>query len=687
MANLTDSISSLHGIGARTAPLFERLGIKTLNDLVWHLPARYEDVRSVVPIQKLTPDIICSVRGTIQSLSVMRSFRRKLVITKATLADATGTLSLTWFGNRHIDSTLKEGDEIYIVGKPIQDLTGMHMKNPTYEKVKEHTEQLHAASIVPFYELTLGITQKQIRFLLARALKDMQSINDDMPAEIQIKENFLPLAEALRAVHFPLDPQELTEAIRRIKFEELFWTQLKAGYSKKIYEHKPAPEIKFKADEIKRYINSLPFELTGDQKKSAWSILQDLEKNKPANRLLQGDVGSGKTVVASIAMVSSAINGFQSLLMAPTELLAMQHYKELLKLFKKTEITLGLLTGKLAEYNGATIQPSLLLEKLATGIITALVGTHSLIQDRVTVPQLGVVIIDEQHRFGVSQRQKLTLMTENQLSPHLVSLSATPIPRTLALTLYGNLDISTIHEKPKGRKEIVTRLIPESKRSEAYEFIRKKALANEQTFVLCPRIEETEASAAKSAVAEGERLQKNVFPELEVRVVHGKMKAQEKQKILEDFKHGLFPILVATSVIEVGIDIPGATIMVIENAERFGLAQLHQLRGRVGRNDKQSHCLLFTGGANHETFKRLRLLTQTQDGFKLAEEDLKMRGAGEVFGTRQSGIMNFKAATIHDTELIKKSTKWVERILSPDGIDLYRTVHHKLENAELVHFE
>ena len=425
-----------------------------------------------------------------------------------------------------------------------------------------------------------------------------------MPSEIINAEKLPPLHTALCTSHFPETLDQLEAAKKRLKFEELFWTQLRVGYARKAYEKKKSLSIGWSEREAQKFIASLPFTLTDDQRRAAWETLKDIAATKPMNRLIQGDV-----------------------------------------------------------------------------------GTHSLIQEGVRFKKLGLVVVDEQHRFGVGQRQRLTTLSSLKQAPHLLSLTATPIPRSLALTLYGDLDISTIRQKPAGRKPIVTRVVPERKRQDAYSFFRKKIGEGQQIFILYPLIDAGDDTERKAVLQEYERLQRDIFPELTMKYLHGRLKANEKKEILEDFKQNRFPILVTTSVIEVGIDIPNATIMVIEGAERFGLAQLHQFRGRVGRNDMQSYCLLFTSSTSEQTLHRLRLLVKYDDGFLLAEEDLKTRGEGNVFGTQQSGIVQFKVATLHDIDLIKKSRAWVDRIIERDtDLSFYKQVKTKLQESD-IHWE
>ncbi|MBI4091027.1 MAG: ATP-dependent DNA helicase RecG [Candidatus Komeilibacteria bacterium] len=683
MLRFDDSVVKINRLGSKTTEKLKRLHIETVADLLWHLPVRYQDLSVVSPIAKLQTNVPQTVRGVISQLRARRSFRRRMTITELTLKDATGAARAIWFNQGYIAKTLKVGDELYLAGTPEQTLVGMQFTNPIYEKVK--SEQLHTARIIPFYNLTEGLTHKQLRFLIHEAFGALPTLPDDLPHDIVSRERLPSLAEAIKTIHLPASQHALERAIRRLKFEELFWMQLAVAYARRFRQEKKAPRLTFKQAAIAEFVRSLPFSLTPEQKKAAWDILRDLEREQPMNRLVQGDVGSGKTVIAAIAMLNASLNGYQSVLMAPTELLAVQHYATLRSLLPGH--AMALLTAHHHVQGDVTSTRSSVHAALAQGELEMIVGTHSVIQEGVSAIGAGLVVIDEQHRFGVLQRKQATLLNANGEAPHLLSLTATPIPRTLALTLYGDLDISTIHRKPAGRKPIITRIIAESKRTNAYAFMREKIAQGQQIFILCPLIDDDEGGK-KSVVKEHERLQKEVFPDLKLEYVHGKLASERKKRILERFRKNVFPILVATSVIEVGIDIPNATIMVIEGAERFGLAQLHQFRGRVGRNEMQSYCLLFTERESADARKRLELLCAHDDGFALAEADLTLRGEGEVFGTRQSGILNFAIATIHDQELIQKSRNWVDRVISQDtDLSLYRRVRNRLETMDTAHPE
>lgn len=683
MLSYDENVSKINRLGDKTTEKLKRLGILTVGDLLWHIPVRYQDLSVVSPIAKLHGDSQQTIRGIITQLRARRSFRRRMTIMELALKDDTGTARAVWFNQGYLAKTLQVGDELYLAGTPEQTLAGMQFMNPVYEKVRD--EQLHTARIIPFYHLTEGLTHKQIRFLIHEGFAALPTLPDDLPHHIVSKEHLPSLAEAIRTVHLPASQHALDKAIRRLKFEELFWMQLAVAYARRFRQEKKAPKLTFKQDAIVAFVRSLPFSLTPEQKKAAWDILKDLEREQPMNRLVQGDVGSGKTVVAAIAMLNASLSGYQSVLMAPTELLAVQHYATIRSLLP--DHATALLTAHHHVQGDIKTTRVSVHAALASGELEMVIGTHSVIQDDVSAIGVGLVVIDEQHRFGVLQRKQATLLNANGETPHLLSLTATPIPRTLALTLYGDLDISTIHRKPAGRKPIVTRIVPESKRTGAYAFMREKIAKGQQIFILCPLIDDDDGGK-KSVLKEHERLQREVFPDLKLEYVHGKLPSERKKKILERFHANEFPILVATSVIEVGIDIPNATIMVIEGAERFGLSQLHQFRGRVGRNEMQSYCLLFTEHETPDARKRLELLCAHDDGFALAEADLALRGEGEVFGTQQSGIQNFAIATIHDQELIQKSRQWVgDIVLADTNLSFYRQVRNRLETVDTAHPE
>jgi ATP-dependent DNA helicase RecG len=656
------AVSQLHSIGSKLSNDFKKLGIENIDDLLWFFPWRYQDLSQIKTIAELNENETTTLKVKIEKINSYRSWRKKILITEAKISDETGTAQALWFNQKFISQILKVGDEIFLSGNFTLNKKTWTSLSPTYEKIKEHT--IHTARLVPLYHLSGKISQKQIRFLIDRALKISSSIDDPLPVDILNKEKYPWLFTALQEIHFPTDSDKLDQAVARLKFQELFYLQCKYQLAKLDYQSKTSQKVAIPTKILNEQIKELPFKLTTDQKNALADILADLSKTKAMNRLLEGDVGSGKTIVAILAALAVINNGQQVAFMAPTEILAYQHFINCKKILGKKYLNqIALLTNNYNQVADNNILKNDLTKKINKNEIKLVIGTHALIQDKINFANLNLVIIDEQHRFGVRQRQTLKEKNPDK-PPHLLSMTATPIPRTLSLTLYGDLDISLIKTKPTGRQEIKTFIIPESKRADAYKFIREKVALKQQVFFICPLIDESDLLAVKSVTQEYQKLNEEIFPELEIRYLHGKMKNNEKEKIMNDFKANKFPILVATSVIEVGVDIPQATVMIIESAERFGLSQLHQFRGRIGRNSLESFCLLFTTDKTHDNIKRLKALTKTNDGFKLAELDLELRGAGEMFGTRQTGLMELKIAKLSDTELIKKAHTWAKEIIN-----------------------
>lgn len=684
MIALDTPIEKLSHVGPRTLPRLKRLGIATVGDLLRHFPARYEDYSQVIPMDQIhEAGQIVSVQGFVRTVETIRAWKRRLVITTATLEDDTGGVRATWFNQPYLENTLKEGTEVSLSGKVAQDKRGLYLSNPSYEKISNYelgirnNDLRHTGRLIPIYPETEGITSKYLRFLIKPILDGLQEVPDPLPPAIVQKFRFPGALDALRDIHFPADEADTAAPRQRFAFEELFLFQLRALIDRQKMQMLPAPRIAFAADKIAAFVKSLPFELTGDQRRSAFEILKDLDRDHPMNRLLNGDVGSGKTVVALIAAYQTALAGHQAVFMAPTELLANQHHATVSHLIPPG-ISLGLLTGSKKIHRDADI----------------IIGTHAVIAKGVTFKNLGLVIIDEQHRFGVHQRMKL--IKDQKLVPHLLSMTATPIPRTLALTIYGDLDVSLLKEKPKGRQEINTKVVPETKRQEAYAFIEQQIQEGRQVFVICPRIEASQvpkknllAVEMKMVTEEYEKLSKTIFPHRRVAMLHGKMKSKEKDEIMAAFKDHQTDIIVSTSVIEVGVDVPNATIMMIESAERFGLAQLHQFRGRVGRGAHQSYCFLFTSSPEITTTRRLQAMERTNDGFQLAEMDLKIRGPGEFTGTSQSGLPDLAMASLSNIELIKTARDEAQSLLKSDpALVKYPLLKARLEQLQrMVHFE
>ncbi len=561
--------------------------------------------------------------------------------------------------------------------------------------------------MVPMYPLTHGITQKQMRFLMEQALPVTEKMKDWIPEKVLEKFDLVPLKDSLQGIHFPKDDVDLKQSTDRLKFDELFLLQLKSEITRAKRTIQKAPAMKFFESEIKSFVTSLPYKLTDTQRRSAWEILQDLQKGIPMNRLLSGDVGSGKTIVAGISLLNIVLNGYQGVLMAPTEILANQHYNTLCKLLGD-KVKIAILTNSKSEIinhqskiQSKSGQKKEILNKIKQGEVNIIVGTHALLGDKINFPKLGMVVVDEQHRFGVNQRK---LIKEKGEHTHFLSMTATPIPRSFALMVYGDLDISIISQMPLGRKKIMTRLVEEHNRQKAYEFIRAQVKQGRQVFVICPLIEEKKTEEEngieindyrpswnvslekKSVMSEYEKLSKNIFPDLKVGYLHGKMKAEEKDLVMQKFKDKEVDILVSTSVVEVGVDIPNATVMMIEGAERFGLAQLHQFRGRVGRSEYQSYCFLFPQKQTQKSAERLKYFEKENNGFKLAEKDLEIRGPGDVYGTAQSGEENLRLAKLTDQVLIKKAREAAKEIAVE--FDKYPTIKAKFGAWEkTVHLE
>lgn len=722
-------IEKLGSVGPKNLPKLNKLGIKTVKDLLWHFPARYEDYTKTTLISDIEPGEKINIQGEIIKIDTRRIFPRRMTVTNAIIKDQTSALKVVWFNQPYVADQLAEGTFVSLAGKIHLDKRGLYLSNPTYEKIfsfNQNTETIdtmkedgrpvinyderpnliHTGGLVPVYPETDGITSKYLRFLIKPILKNFK-IEDHLPPHISEKYHFPRLDEAIQTIHFPKDTANAAAAKERLAFDDLMLFQLKTLIERRKLNQLKSIPIKFNKELVQNFISGLPFELTADQKIAAWEIFKDLEKSYPMNRLLEGDVGSGKTVVALMAAVQTATCGQQTVFMAPTEVLAHQHFKTMSDLLPQKNISIGLLTGSGSFINGKKVKKEKFKKEVSVGTVSIIIGTHAVIQKDIFFKNLALVVIDEQHRFGINQRAALIKNSEQQTTiPHLLSMTATPIPRTLALTVYGDLDISIIKEKPKNRKKIITSVISPSKIKTAYDFIKNEIKKGRQVFIVCPRIEPGEATVtvnstskqlkinmawadAKAVEEEYKKLSQTIFPDLKIAMLHGKMKPKDKNQIMDDFKNGNYDILISTSVIEVGVDIPNASVMVIESAERFGLAQLHQFRGRVGRDEHQSYCLLFSSTSDKVTNRRLKALTECDDGFVLAEKDMAIRGPGEFFGIKQSGIPDLAMASLADVELIKKARFEARALLKEDpNLTNYPLLSKKLENFQrLTHFE
>jgi len=641
MPRLNDEIILSGGIYKRYSKYLEKLGILKFEDFLYHIPSRYKDYSVITNIADAKPGEIVTIKGNLEEIKNEYT-RRHIIIQRGTVKDETGTIEIIWFNQPYIPKALKKGDYISISGEVEIKGRTMQMVSPDFEQIYGSTT-IHTGRLVPIYPETKGISSKWIRRQVFKMLEENKDeIKDFLPPPLISKYGFNSLYETLSHIHFPGSISQADSSRKRLSFDELFITQLASNVRREEWNNKVKGYV-FEVDKYKskvnKFIKKLPFRLTNAQERTVEEILTDFQKENPMNRLLEGDVGSGKTVVAAVGIYIAYLNGFKSVMMAPTEILANQHFKTISDLLSPLGIKVTLRTRSSKKDEDFDV----------------LIGTHAVIHGNINFEKLGFVIIDEQHRFGVEQR---SIIRKKGGSPHVLTMTATPIPRTIALTLYGDLDLSILNEMPLGRKKIKTWLVEQNKRNNAYEWIKKNIADNKsQVFIVCPFIEESESMVTvKAATKEFDRLKKDVFKDQKLSLVHGKLKSKEKEEIITNFKNKKSDILVATPIVEVGIDIPGADIMIIETAERFGLAGLHQLRGRVGRNDRQAYCLLFTDATNPYTLKRLKAMESTNIGAELAELDLKLRGPGEIYGTTQSGRDFLKIANFSDLTLVQQTS-------------------------------
>lgn len=682
--DLTTPIKEAGFVFKLKANALQRLNITTLEDLLFHLPFRYEDYTNAVKIKDLVPFKTSVIKATV--LEIKNEYtRRHFVLQKAIVSDETSNLTCMWFNQAYITRVIKSGDTVGLVGK-----LDISKGKPTFQvkdyEILDKTHGIHTNGLVPVYSETRGISSKWLRNRVYELLQTA-TVEDFLPNDELEKLKFPRLFEAIRQCHFPENLEMASSSRERLAFDELLIAQIAALKRKNEWNTKNKG-IPFKTTDYKlqttNFINSLPFELTPGQKNAVEEITKDLQKDVPMNRLLEGDVGSGKTVVATIAMYISFLNGYQSVIMAPTEILAVQHYNSITKLLTPLGISIGLKTSSMYQVSSSKGEEKMHNTKYIIQNTDVLIGTHALIQKGINFEKLGLVIIDEQQRFGVEQR---SILREKAKNPHFLTMTATPIPRTILLALYKDLDVSLLKDMPQKRLKVKTWLVPPVKRKSAYNWIKEQIVKSDfkdQAFIVCPFIEESESmNTVKAAKTEFEKLQSEDFKDLKLGLLHGKLKAKEKNEILNDFKDKKIQILVSTPVVEVGIDIPDATIMVIEAADRFGLSQLHQLRGRVGRGNKQSFCLLFTESESSSVITRLKFMEQAHSGFELAELDLKMRGPGDMYGTRQHGIAGFKIADFSNSELTQKAKEEAENLLPK--LSKLNLLAKKIEKVELTH--
>lgn len=720
--SLDTKIEEVPKIGTAYAKRLKKFGIKTIRDLLYHFPARYDDFSEIITIKQARQrlgETVC-IQGRIAQIESRNTFKRGFGITEAIIEDGGGEVKAIWFNQPYLEKSLKQDDCVCLAGKISLFKEGVYLSSPSFEKINDigqNDSLTHTGRIVPVYPETRGVTSKWLRYIIKPLLyRFAEQVPESLPDEIIKRHKFLPINEALWQLHFPESFEAADAAKARFSFEELFLIQLNVLKQKIKLQQKMARSCPMNTDLMKQFTDSLPFQLTDSQKKCAFAILKDLEKPVPMSRLLEGDVGSGKTVVAAMASLNTAKHGYQVAFLAPTEILAKQHFKSACDLLGKFGVCCGLLTGKDARIfrDGKVFEVSKksFLGDLEFGQISVACGTHSLIQKGVEFSNLALVVVDEQHRFGVEQRD--ALIKSKKYVPHLLSMTATPIPRTLALTVYGDLDLSLIDEMPKNRKKVKTIIVQPSQRQQAYEFIKKEVAEGKGVFVIFPKIESKkeegqglpqvygsfamqnypatlnlQTNEVKALKEEYERLSRDVFGDLRITMLHGKMKAPEKELIMQDFKKGEIDILLSTSVVEVGVDVPRATVMMIEGAERFGLSQLHQFRGRVGRSDLQSYCFLFTTDPSQLNRKRLKALVDSNNGFELAQKDLEIRGPGSLYGTQQWGVGDMAMQGLSNIFLVEKTRQAAKDILTQDPeLKNYLQLKERLKIFQhKIHFE
>ena len=674
---LSDDVSTLGGVNSRTKTRLDNLGIKTVEDLIYHFPHRHDNFTDVRKIAQIVPGETQTLIATVWEVS--ETGRGRMKNAQATLGDDTGNIRVIWFNQGYLVRTLKPGMRVVISGEAKVYRGRITFQSPEYDIFNEQEGLTHAGRLVPIYPLTDGLYQRTIRRAVKQALDvALRQVQEYVPQDTLRLYDLMGLRDAIWRMHYPESPEEVELARRRIAFDEMLMLQLVVA-RRRIEWQTSGGATRLESDygHLGEFLNSLPYSLTGAQRRSLDEILADMEREIPMSRLLQGDVGSGKTVVATAALLTAAYNDRQAALMAPTEILAEQHFMSVAKMLSADDNTVlsssyftaqplkdakpikaCLLTGSLRKR--AKDDMHMLI---AAGQVDIVIGTQALIQEAVDIPNLALVVVDEQHRFGVMQRMNLR---DRGGTPHMLAMSATPIPRSVRLTMLGDLELSTIDEMPPGRQQIRTRWVEPQQRDNAYAIVRQEVKAGRQAFIICPLIEESEAIQARAATEEYERLSRLVFPDMRVGLLHGRVGQDERETVMRGFQDGEIDILVATSVIEVGIDIPNATVMLIDGADRFGLAQLHQFRGRVGRGEHPSHCLLLSESDSPSAHERIRILERTMDGFEIAEEDLRIRGAGEYMGTRQSGLNDLKQARLTDFDIMRMASQEAQRLLEVD---------------------
>ena len=671
---LDSSLTRLKGVGPVLEAALRAAGLNTVKDLLNYYPRKWDSYQAVDKIKNIRPGLV-SFEASVEKVAMRRSQRHsRLSITEAILSDDTGTVKAIWFNQPYIGQALKPNSVHRFRGNYEYKNGYISLQSPTFEAGPINAGR---EDIVPIYPETKRLNSGIIRKLMLQCLESASELKDVLPAPIISQHQLIPISEAIRLLHLAPNEQALKIAKRRISFEEIFELVLTGLIIKNNIKTSPAVKINYSTEVARQFVGLLDFELTNAQKKSAHTILKDISLQKPMNRLLEGDVGSGKTLVALMASVMTIKAGYQAAIMVPTEILARQHFQSAEKLLSRLGVKVGLL---ISDMNKS--QRNEVLSKISSGEVDCVIGTHSLIGKDVEYKNLGLVVVDEQHRFGVNQRT--TLKAKAEYMPHVLTMTATPIPRSLALVVYGDLDVSIIDQLPPGRKPITTKLVKEIDRVHVYAHIDSLIGQGQQVYVVCPLVSDSDKLGVKSVEGEFRTLQNTVFRHRRIGLVHGKLKSGEKVAIMDQFKAGKLDMLVATSVIEVGVDVPNATIMLIEGAERFGLAALHQLRGRVGRGQQQSHCYLFTSSESPNAIKRLKALEKTSDGFRLAQIDLESRGPGEIYGTAQHGLLDLRMADIFDLDLVSEVKSSAQAFISKHNLLKYPQLGEKINRLKSI---
>lgn len=687
MVRLEHELAHIKGIDKRFLSRLSQLGIVTVKDLLWHFPSRYDDFSRLSAIGDLQVNQVATVRGVVSDVSVRQSWKRRMFVIEVLISDETGSIKGVWFNQPYLSKMFRVGQSVCFAGKVSASRDDIIFSNPLYEfSESNQTDEHQPRGLVSVYPETKGLTSRGLRYLVALILKNLAPLDESIPDEVLKKNNFPHIREALEELHCPSSFEQARASMERFAFEDLFLLQLNNVQLRSQLAREKAIPLLVQDEDIEALKKVIPFVMTQSQQRSLEEITSDIQQPHPMNRLLQGDVGSGKTIVAAIVALLAARRGTQVVFMAPTEVLARQHYQTIRSLFSHIvgtwKLNVCILTGNESRcFFDADLETkkkkSELIHDIGEGRISIIIGTHAVIQKNVSFKNLALAIIDEQHRFGVKQRATLasgsafTSTKKESIVPHFLSMSATPIPRTLSMTLFGDLDLSTIDELPQGRRPITTKVVPPEKRRDAYEFIRAEINKGRQVFVICPRIEASEIDAdipqgqlsiqqmiwngARAVQDEYEKLSKIIFPEFTVAMLHGRMKPDEKNEVMRKFSANEVRLLVSTSVVEIGVDIPNATIMMIEGADRFGLAQLYQFRGRVGRGKHQSYCFLFTDSTSESVHERLKCITEAKNGFELAEKDLALRGPGQFLGSSQTGLPDLAMRSLDNIELLRRS--------------------------------